>query len=232
MTLYVAPVVEGQTEQGCVERLLHRVWVELLGAPERLQVLEPFRGQRDALVHPNGAALTDCVRKAFMKLTAKAKRDPQARPLLLVLLEAEGDLPCLLAPRLLDVARKALPAGAPVACVLPRRMLENWIVAGASTLAGVNGLPDPLPAREPFEDRSGGGWLEDQLRSKNRARKYKKTVDAEAFVRAMDLHECRANAPSFAKLCRVLEALLPQLPEAPGPGDESAPPPTDAGPSP
>jgi hypothetical protein len=34
-------------------------------------------------------------------------------------------------------------------------MLENWIVAGASTLAGVSELPDPLPARDQFEDRSG-----------------------------------------------------------------------------
>jgi hypothetical protein len=232
MTLYVAPVVEGQTEQACVERLLQRVWGQLLGAPERLQVLEPFRGQRDALVHPDGAALTDCVRKAFLKLNVKAGKDPQARRLLLVLLDAEGDLPCQLAPRLLGVVRAALPAGAPVACVLPRRMLENWIVAGASTLAGVNGLPDALPAGEQFEDRSGAGWLEEQLRSRDRTRKYKKTVDAEAFVRAMNLHECRANAPSFDKLCRELEALLPQQPDAPAPGDESAPPATDAGTSP
>ena len=52
MTFYIVPIVEGQTEQGCVERLLHRVWGELLCRPERLQIVEPFRGHRDALVHP------------------------------------------------------------------------------------------------------------------------------------------------------------------------------------
>jgi hypothetical protein len=223
MTVYIVPVVEGQTEQGCVERLLHRVWHELLCRPERLQVVEPFRGHRDALVHPDGVVLTDTVRKAFVKLKAKAKKDPQAQLLVLILLDAEGDCPATLAPRLLDVGRKALPADTPVSCVLAKRMLENWVVAGASTLAGVNDLPDPLPARDQFEDRSGAAWLETQLRSKNKARKYKKTVDAEAFVRVMALQECRDNAPSFDKLCRELIARLPQPPGVPGPTDEAAP---------
>ena len=88
-------------------------------------------------------------------------------------------------------------------------MLENWIVAGASTLSGVNGLPDPLPARDKFEERSGVAWLEKQLRRKNKNRSYKKTVDAEVFVQFMDLAECRSNSPSFDKLCRELEKRLP-----------------------
>jgi hypothetical protein len=65
-------------------------------------------------------------------------------------------------------------------------MLENWIVAGAATLAGVNDLPDVLPARDQFEERSGVAWLEHQLRSRHPTRKYKKTVDAAEFVRRMD----------------------------------------------
>jgi hypothetical protein len=88
-------------------------------------------------------------------------------------------------------------------------MLENWIVAGASALAGLNGLPNPLPTRDLFEDRSGVAWLETQLRSQNRTRKYKKTADAQPFIRSMDLAECRRNCPSFDKLCRELEACVP-----------------------
>ena len=136
MTLHIAPVVEGQTEQGCVERLLHRIWTEVLASPERLQVVEPFRGHRDSLTHANGEALTDTVQKAVLKLRAAMRRDREARPLLLILLDAEGDCPAELAPRLLGVARKALPPDTPIACVLAKRMLENWIVAGASELAG------------------------------------------------------------------------------------------------
>lgn len=214
MTLYIVPVVEGETEQGCVERLLHRVWHELLRRPERLQVVEPFRGHRDELVHPNGLVLTDTVSKALLKLRSKANRDAQARRLVLILLDAEEDCPKALAPRLLKVARQALPPEVSASCVLARRMLENWIVAGASTLAGVNGLPNALPARDQFEDCSGAAWLEAQLRSQNKARKYRKTADAELFVRSMALPECRDNSPSFDKLCRELEAGLPHAPIA------------------
>jgi hypothetical protein len=207
MNVYVAPVVEGQTEQGCVERLLHRVWGELLQRPERLQVLEPFRGHRDALVHGNGMALTESVQKAFLKLQAKLRRDAEARSLLLILLDAEGDCPAELAPRLLETARQAR-RDASIACVLAKRMLENWIVAGASSLAGVNGLPDPLQPPEAPEERSGSAWLIEQLHRRDRARKYTKTADAAVFVRAMNLHECRVKSPSFDKLCRELEAIL------------------------
>ncbi len=116
MTLYVGPIVEGQTEQRCVERLLHRVWAELLSSSERLQVVAPFRGRRPNLVHPNG------------------------------------------------------------------------------------------------EEQSGAAWLKKQLRDRDRKRTYKKTVDAELFVRSINLAECRNNSPSFDKLCRTLEAQLRRPP--------------------
>jgi hypothetical protein len=236
MTLFIVPVVEGQTEQGCVERLLHRVWQELLRRPERLQVVEPFRGRRDQLVHPNGVALTDTVRKAFLKLKARAKKDADAHPLVLILLDAEGDCPATLGPRLLEVGRKALPAGTSVCCVLAKRMIENWIAAGASTLAGVNGMPDPLQPPDDPESCHGAGWLDAQLRKRNRSRKYKKTVDAEVFVRAMNLGESEKSSSSFRNLCQKLNARLPGPPDAtekdedlsppapPSPGDVETPP--------
>lgn len=213
MNVYVAPIVEGQTEQSCVERLLHRVWGELLQRPERLQVLEPFRGHRDALVHVNGVALTESVQKAFLKLQVKLRKDEQALALLLILLDAEDDCPAEIAPWLLETARQAR-RDAVISCVLAKRMLENWIVAGAANLAGVNGLPDPLEAPKDPEDRSGSFWLNERLRSRGQARKYTKTADAPVFVRAMNLAECRAKSPSFDKLCRDLESLRPP-PEPP-----------------
>ena len=87
----------------------------------------------------------------------------------------------------------------------------------------MNGLPDQLSIPDPVEDASGAGWLGSQLRSKNKGRKYKKTVDAEVFVRAMNLSDCRAKSPSFDKLCRELEARLPPppLPEPPQPEQTS-----------
>ena len=229
MTFHIVPIVEGQTEAGCIERLLQRIWTELLAAPLRLQVLPPSRGKRDALIHPKRPDLAEKIGEAHAKLAPRLHRDPSARGLLLLLLDAEGDCPKELAPRLLETARQ-VRSDADISCVLAKRMVENWIVAGASTLAGVNDLPESLPARDQFEERSGAALLEAQLRSRNKARKYKKTTDAEVFVRAMNLQECRANSPSFDKLCRELESRFPQPSDAAEAGDDSAPPATDSGP--
>jgi hypothetical protein len=61
MTFYIVPIVPGQTEEGCVERLLHRIWGELLNRTERLQIIEPFRSHQDKLTHPNGIALSESI---------------------------------------------------------------------------------------------------------------------------------------------------------------------------
>jgi len=82
--------------------------------------------------------------------------------MVLILLDAEKDCSKELGPRLLEAARKAR-SDTDIACVIAEKMFENWIVAGASTLAGINGLPDPLPPRDQFEERSGVAWLEKQL---------------------------------------------------------------------
>lgn len=219
MTLYIASIVEGQTEQACLERLLQRAWAELLGQTERLQVLEPFHGPRDKLIH-SPSDLSKTIEQSLQKLYAKAKRDPDARKLLLVLLDAESDCPATLAPQLFKSAREIAPVDVSVSCVMPKRMLENWIVAGASTLGGINNLPNPLPVRDQFEQRSGAAWLDEQLRSVNKTRKYKKVIDASEFISRMDLYECRANSPSFDKLCRELEK---RVPAAPTPDESDVP---------
>src|SRR5262249_3435824 len=156
-----------QTEAGCVERLLQRVWTELLAGPVRLQVLAPSRGKRDALISPAGTDLADKIKEAYLKLSRRLRRDSSGRGLLLLLLDAEGGCPAELAPRLLQTARLAR-SDTDIACVLAKRMFENWIVAGASTLAGVNGLPDPLRPPDNPEDCSGTAWLDQQLRSQKR----------------------------------------------------------------
>src|SRR5262249_42219770 len=120
----------------------------------------------------------------------------------------EGDCPAELAPRLLQTA-KQVRADADIACVLARRMIENWFVATAASLAGVAGLPTPLQAPDRPEECHGAGWLNQQIRSRNPARKYAKTTDARTFVAAMDLRQCRQHAPSFDKLCRELARRLP-----------------------
>ena len=219
MTFYILPIVEGQTEQKCLEKILHRVWRELLGQLGHLQVIEPFRAQRDRLIDPKTAVLETTVQKALPKLRAKAGTDD--RLLMLILTDAEQDCPATLGPALLARAKAALPSEIDVSCVVAKRMLENWFVAGSSTLGGVGGLPESLPSRRAAcEDISGKNWLENQIRSVDPTRKYKETVDSLEFAKVVNLAECRANSPSFDKLCRELEARIP--PPEPTTSDEES----------
>jgi Domain of unknown function (DUF4276) len=211
MTFFVAPIVEGHSEVDCVPRLLTRIWTELLGAEEPFEVAVPSRGKRDNLINPKLPDLAVKIHEAFAKLQDRIRRNPAAnRGMVLLLLDAENDCPQKIVPPLLKNAGK-VRSDADISCVIATKMIENWIVAGASTLAGVNGLPDPLPSRDQFEERSGVAWLAKQLRSKSRTRSYKKNVDAKIFVQSMDLSECRSNSPSFDKLCREFEKrMLPK----------------------
>jgi len=203
MTFFVAPVVEGETEVICIEPLLHRIWNEVLARSERLQVVAPVRGSRPKFVKADDAELADKIREAVITLHGKSKRCPDRRLLVLIVFDADEDCPAQLAPAILQ--RAIAETSDSIACVLPKRTLENWFVAGASTLAGIAGLPESLPQRLGCEDSNGEAWLKAQIRSQNPRRTYKKTVDAKELARKMDLPECRRNSPSFDKLCRELE---------------------------
>jgi hypothetical protein len=208
MTLYVAPVIEGHTEVACIERLLHRVWNDLLAAPARLQVLPATRGHRSSLVRDSHPELAQKVAEGQIKLASQLRRDPTGRGLLLLLLDADEDCPATLGPELLTRARAAR-GDMDIACVLPKRELENWFKAAAASLAGVGGLPDDLVVPPDPEVGSGDTWLTQQMQKRDRRRKYTKPADALELAKSMDLQQCRDNSPSFDKLCRDLAARLP-----------------------
>jgi len=142
MTLYVVPIVEGPTEVACIQTLLHRVWSNLLGRPERIQVIDPVRAPRDQILDFDGKELIITSKKAVAKLRAKTRACADSQLLVLILIDSEKDgCPATLGPELLKIAKNTIPEDIHVSCVIAKRMLENWIVAGASSLCGVNGLP-------------------------------------------------------------------------------------------
>ncbi len=210
MIVFIAAIVEGHTERVALERLLQRIWLEL-DRPERLQVLDCVRDHRSSLIHPNGVALGEAVEKAAIQLGSYLRRNPGCQSLLLIDIDAEGDCPAELGPRLVAAANAAR-ADLTIACVLAKRMFENWIVAGASTLGGILNLPDPLPARTDVEAMNGSTWLDTQLRSVTPNSKYKKADHAIEFVKAMNLVEARSNSQSFERLCKKLESIPRCLP--------------------
>jgi len=210
MTVYISLIVEGETEVRCVESLLQRMWTKLFAASDRLQVLPASEASRSALASRKNPELESKVQEAFLKLVRRLNHDDGSRGLVLICLDADDDCPVELATDLLKRARAAR-ADAPLACVLAKRMFENWIVAGASKLAGKHGFPDQMQMPKPgtYEDCNGANWIERQLRTRDPRRTYKKLIDAPIFIRAMGLAECLSNSRSFRKLHDELKKCVP-----------------------
>jgi hypothetical protein len=209
MTLFVAPIVEGETEERCIKIILSRLWQNLLHAADRgtLAVLEPLPANRSSLVKDGHPELGQMVERAVRVLRSRLRHSSADRGLVLLLIDADEDCPATLGPQLLARARAAR-SDADIACVLARRELENWFKAAATSLAGVSGLPDDLSVPTNPEDSSGGTWLTRQKQRKDRRRKYTKPADAVELAKRMDLQQCRNNSPSFDKLCRELTLRL------------------------
>jgi Domain of unknown function (DUF4276) len=230
MTLFVAPIVEGDTEERCIKAILSGIWRSLSYAAdlEPLAVLEPVPSHRMSLIQDGHPELPKMVERAFLVLRLRLRHSDADRGFVLLLIDAEEDCPAKLGPRLLARARAAR-RDADIACVLAKRELENWFKASANSLAGVCGLPDDLTAPENSEMGSGNTWLTRQMQRKNRRRKYAKPADAVELAARIDCQKCRENSLSFDKLCRELESRRPQTPTPPGPieapptGEEGTP---------
>jgi hypothetical protein len=215
MPLRIQVIVEGQGEVEAVLRLLARLWQEVAG--DYLEPLRPFRQPQGTLRKEEG--LHKAVNAAWIQLGCRAS--PDARKVLLLLMDSEGDCPAELGPKVLGWA-KAARSDADVACVVAHHMFETWFAACASSLAGYNGLPTDLTTPpEPEANGLGKGWLRKQL-----SRKYQEPIDQPKFASKMDIAMCRENSPSFAKLWRELarRALATPAVEGVGPSPSQEPP--------
>ncbi len=196
--LRVLPIVEGHGEDSSIRILLQRIWNELLGG-ESLEVLKPIRGSRHKLV--KASELGRALNLAVPKLRAASSQSPS---MILVLLDADSDLPCVLGPTLLSLARQ-VRSDADVSCVIANLEYETWFVAAAESLSeflNLSGRPS-IPG-DPEKARQGKGWIQKNFRGP----KYSETIDQPAMTQAMDLALCRKRSPSFDKLCRELERRL------------------------
>jgi len=196
--LRVAPIVEGHGEDNAIRILLQRVWMELLGG-EYIDVLKPLRVSKLKLVQPRELVRSVELAVRNLRLRTPVSGDPA---MVLILLDADQDAPCLLGPRLLEIAR-AQRADADIACVVANVEYETWFVASAQSLTDyLNVSRDNVLPDAPETARLGKGWIQ------RRRNKYSETLDQPAMTRAMDLALCRSKSPSFDKLCRDLEARL------------------------
>lgn len=225
MTALIAPIVEGQTESTSLERILQRIWQEILQRPNRLSVIQPNRGTRTQLISNQSDDLARRIQQCQIQLQEKHRRQPDASRSILLMLDADDDCPVQIASQLRDRMQRIARPEVLCLCVIPHRMFENWIVAGSSTLGNISGLPENLPSIADVTDVDqlrGVDWLETQIRLHRRGGKYKKTVDAPVFVQRMSLSDCQQYSRSFRKLVSELAKIpVPEMLELPPASDDS-----------
>jgi hypothetical protein len=193
--LRVAAIVEGHGEYESIRLLLTRIWHETLGG-QWIDVLQPIRQKRHKL--SKQSELRKAVQLAALKL-ANAPGTPM-RSAVVVLVDADKDLPCVLAPELLAWAKNER-SDVDIICVVANIEYETWFIAAAESLRDYLNVPDGIVIPDdPEQQRQGKGWIERYFKGA----KYSETQDQPAMTAKMDLALCRARSPSFDKLCREL----------------------------
>lgn len=200
--LRVAAIVEGHGEVASVPILLQRIWTELIQGEHIDTLRPPIRQPRDRLAKNKDDALVKAVGLAAAKLKAYSDwTDPE---LILILIDADKDAPCILGPELLQIAQDAR-GDKTIACVTANVEYETWFVAAAESLVDYLDLDqDRESPEDPEADRLGKGWIQRRFKGV----KYSETVDQPKLTAKFDLRMCRDGSPSFDKLCRDLERLL------------------------
>jgi hypothetical protein len=190
----ISCIVEGHGETEALPILLRRLRDVI--APELpLDVRKPMRVPRSNLAREEDL-------KRYVEL-AMAQIDEDGG--VLVLLDADDDLPCELGPRLLGFAQQVRPDRR-VRVVVAEREFEAWFLAAAESLRGRRGLSADLSAPEhPEAIRDAKGWLTRHLAG----RSYRETIDQPALAAVFDIAGAR-RAKSFDKLYRDVESLLLQ----------------------
>lgn len=190
-------IVEGHGEVEAVPALLHRLVPQF--CPDCFLVtLRPIFRHRSSVVQSG----------ELERLVELAIGDVKLRGGILVLLDADDDLPCQQAPELLDRAR-VVARGCPVSVVLANREYEAWFIASAASLAGSSGFPAAVPPIANCEHiRGAKEWLS---RWKPGADTYNPTHHQADLTRLIDIDLARQNSPSFDKLCRDVERLCQEV---------------------
>ncbi len=193
-------IVEGHGEVEAARVLIRRTWTELLGG-DHVEVLRPYRIPKARIIKNLDDALTNAVRTLTLQLNNYgASAEPT---LVLVLVDADDDLPCVIGPSIAESLARVV--GSASACIVADKEFETWFVAAAESLSRYLALPnDFAPITAPESAGLGKAWIKRHFKGM----RYSETIDQPKLTAAMDLTLCRTRCKSFDKLCRVLEQVL------------------------
>jgi hypothetical protein len=186
MATRIACVVEGKGDALSVPIIVRRIGADR--GRHDLEVLA-FRIPRSTLVRPGEVE----------RAVERAARAAGRAGAVLVLIDADDDLPCLLGPALQGRAGAARP-DLPVAVVLANREKEAWFIAAIESLRGQRRIPhDAEPPVDPDAIRGAKERL---------FARYSEVTDQPALASRFDLATARQRSRSFEKFYREVSRLL------------------------
>jgi hypothetical protein len=190
----IRSIVEGYGEVEAVPILLRRLAESIL--PDMpFSAPRPIRVSRPKLIQQTHEL------QRVIELAALQLQPPGG---ILLLLDSDGEPPCVLGPTLVEKVREIRPDLAKYV-VIAHREYEAWFLAAARSLRGQRGLrPDLEPPPQPEAVHDAKGWL---TRNMQQGRRYREPLDQPALSAKFDLAAARA-AKSFDKLYREVETLL------------------------
>jgi hypothetical protein len=189
----IASIVEGEGDEEALPVLVRRILFEQ-DAPGFADVRRPLRVAKGKLVLPS--QLERYVEFAASQIAAQGA--------ILVVIDSDGDLPCMIGPELLARAKLAR-SDAPIAIILAHCEWESWYLAAAESLAGRRGLrPDITSPEHPETIRGAKEWLTRHMQS---GKAYSPIPDQAALAASLDLQAAR-RAPSFDKFYREVVRLF------------------------
>lgn len=200
MILNLAPIVEGDGDDGAVPVLLRRISQSL--QPELfVNVRRPVRVGRYKLVKPDGRVDRDALERSLRLGMAKVQ-PPRA---LIVLVDADTDCPAELGPSILECAR-AFGLRIPIGVVLAKHEYEAWFLAALESLRGKRGLREDVePPPDPESVRDAKGFL---TRHMTGTQAYNPARDQPALTALFDMQLARHRSDSFDKCWREVRRLL------------------------
>ncbi|MGL6074775.1 MAG: hypothetical protein ACRC8S_11495 [Fimbriiglobus sp.] len=197
MTHFIQPIVEGETEARCIERLLHRIWSESLQCPFRLQVLRAIPEPRNRLLNET---LKQHVEIACARLKEKVDHLPQSKGLVLILFDADDDCPVDIVKIHKSTISSTLFGSISDSLIIANKMFENWLIAGCSGYLGRFGMPSVDPGIQDAETRKGYSWMRELLSDRAANKPYRKIVDGIDLTKSFDIAEASLKSRSFRKL--------------------------------
>lgn len=185
-------VVEGHGDVAAAPIVVRRIIVEMIGGAAPL-IERPMRIPKSKLVKAGE------LERAVDFLANQVGRDGA----IVVLLDADDDLPCVLGPGLQSRAAAAR-RDRRIEVVVAKAEFEAWFIAAIESLAGNNGVDSDASFDGDCEAiRNAKGWLDERMSDG-----YTETLDQQDLARDFDLRASHARSPSFQKLVRSLTRLV------------------------